>query len=230
MAHMGMRIGTQPQPGQPAIAWDTGTWFSEAAQRRLPPDAINARCLDISKSVVDRTWASVAGYSVEVDPLTFEGPIVVKTEVNGRHDGRIVHGPLAARRAGRVYQRFVDAVDGAELLDLRTTVIGGEIVLLIRRHRSRTRWYKDSSRNALADPTAEFSPLEQSQILEFTALLGMDYWELDVLRDTGSGRIYVLDANRTPYGPARSESNPLAKGTTIVMAEAFSHLLATRWP
>ena len=45
------------------------------------------------------------------------------------------------------------------------------------------------------------SPAEQGQLLQFANDLGMDYGELDVLRDEGSGLIYVVDANRTPIRP-----------------------------
>jgi hypothetical protein len=38
-------------------------------------------------------------------------------------------------------------------------------------------------------------------LLRFCAAIALDYGELDVLRDNDSGRIYVVDANRTPIRP-----------------------------
>jgi hypothetical protein len=31
--------------------------------------------------------------------------------------------------------------------------------------------------------------------------MGLDYGELDVLRDADDGRLYVVDVNTTPFGP-----------------------------
>lgn len=46
-----------------------------------------------------------------------------------------------------------------------------------------------------------FADAEQGALLEFCARIGLDYGELDVLRDNDSGTIYVVDANRTPIRP-----------------------------
>ena len=69
--------------------------------QRLPANAINGRCLDISKSRVQRIWHEVAGRSVAVDPRTYDGQIVMKPEENGRHGGRVVPGPLERTGAAR---------------------------------------------------------------------------------------------------------------------------------
>lgn len=66
---LGLRVARSAGPAGVTIAWDAGTRFRRGAADRLPPDAINGRCLDISKSRVDRKWAAVAGYSIEIDPL-----------------------------------------------------------------------------------------------------------------------------------------------------------------
>jgi len=46
-----------------------------------------------------------------------------------------------------------------------------------------------------------FSADEQRLMLEFARRIGMDYGELDVLRDKETTDIYVVDANRTPVRP-----------------------------
>lgn len=230
VARLGLRIGTGTPRDEPAIAWDTGTWFDTAAHDRLGPGAINRECVDISKSAVDRAWASVSGYSVEVDPLTFDGLMVIKSELNGRHDGRMVEGPTRATRPGFVYQRFVDAVEDGQLIDWRTIVVGSEIVVLMRRAHSARRWFTPATSSPFADAAVEFSAEERAQILGFSALLGLEYGELDVLRDRESGRIYVLDANRTPQGPADSETAEATERATHALADAFSRLINARWP
>ena len=85
---------------------------------------LDARIEDISKTHVSRVFESVFGYSLAIDPLTYEGPAVCKSELNGTHDGKIVQCPIPAQEVepGSVYQRFVDsASDGVRSEDLRTT-------------------------------------------------------------------------------------------------------------
>ena len=65
---LGAQIRSEPSDKGLNVAWDTGTWFSDAASRRLRPGTLNGSCLDISKSMVDRLWSEVAGYSIAVDP------------------------------------------------------------------------------------------------------------------------------------------------------------------
>jgi hypothetical protein len=224
---LGMRIGTSAGPPGVTIAWDTRTGFSARHARSLPPDAINRRCLDISKSVVDRAWAEAAGYSIQVDPLATDGPIVEKSEVNGRHDGRVRQGPLPRRR-GFVYQRYVDAVEDGHILELRTGVIGGKVPVVIQKWRPATNWNHRTARSCVALPGEIYSATEIEHLLAFAQLIGLEYGELDVLRDRESGRIYVLDANRTPYGPPRKLAAAEADRAARWMADAFAELLATR--
>jgi len=39
---------------------------------------------------------------------------------------------------------------------------------------------------------------------EFFRQIGLDYGEIDVLRDGIGGKIYIVDANNTPAGPTKS--------------------------
>lgn len=42
---------------------------------------------------------------------------------------------------------------------------------------------------------------EQTRIARFAAAMRLDFKGLDVLRDRGDGRIYIVDANKTDTGP-----------------------------
>lgn len=229
LAQLGLRIGGAPRPGEATIAWDVGTWFSDRAAARLPPGTINGECLDVSKSRVDREWAAAAGYSVAVDPTTWDGPLVRKSELNGVHDGRLLHGPLEARRDGYVYQRYVDAVEGTSSLELRTVVIDGEIPIVIRRWRQAANWHGTSTHAETIRAEDAYSPEEVGHLLAFAAAMRLEYGELDVLRDKTSGLIYVIDANRTPSGPPRKLAAAAGQDAAERMAAPFARLMAERW-
>ncbi len=206
MAHilerMPVRIGHAPNAGEPTFAWDTGTWFSPSAARRLPADAVNGRCLDISKSAVDRIWGEVAGHSITVDPLTHSGSMVEKPDLNGMHAGRVVEGPLESARDGMVYQRLVDSrAEDGRILQLRTVVIGSRIIFTYAKWRPYPQWFKGTELTEPRTTDELLSTDEVAVLLRFAAAIGLEYGELDILRDRETNLIYVVDANRTPVRP-----------------------------
>jgi hypothetical protein len=218
------RIGFDPCAGGPVMLWDQGAWFDPRHAARLPAGTINGRCLDVSKSTVERAFAQAAGYELAVDPLTYEGPMIAKSELNGFHDGAVVHGPLAQRRAGTVYERLVDATEGDILVTVRTPIVGRRIPVTMVKWRNRRNFF---SGYALTEPrpTDEvFSADEIDMLLRFAELIGLDYGELDVMRDRHSGLVYVVDANRTPMRNPWLDSRH-DDAIYPPMADAFRELL-----
>jgi hypothetical protein len=224
---LGLRIGFTPRAGGIAFAWDPGSWFDPHAAARLPADAINGRCLDVSKSTVDATWAELAGYGVTVDPLVTSGPIVVKSELNGTHDGRLLMGPLARREPGHVYQRLIDSRQDGRIHATRALVIAGTIPLAFEKWRPDPNWFHGGSVVQPARPAELWSADEIALIVRFCARIGLEYGEVDVLRDNGDGRIYLIDANRTPIRPIglaeRHDEHVYG-----VMSDAFAAFLEAR--
>ena len=165
--------------------------------------AINGRCVDISKSNVGRMFAEVFGYALDIDPRTYRGRIVRKSEVNAVHDGEIVEGPVASPKAGSVYQRLIDnTTDDGMVLDLRTGIVGNEIPYVFLKYRPRDiRFSNDNAYVKLGKPDI-FSAAEKSQILRFCREIGLDVGELDILRDRESGQIYIVDVAKTPHSPS----------------------------
>lgn len=225
LALLGMRAGHAARADQPTIAWDPYTVVPARALARLPANAINRACVDVRKSVVDAAWANVAGYGVTVDPLTWTGPLVVKSEDNGMHDGRLVEGPLARRRAGFVYQRFIDTREGGRATVQRCFVVGSDCPLVLDASRPERNLF-EAVASAVARPAAEvFSAAELELILRFAAQIGMEYGEIDVVRDRQSGLIYAVDANRTPLaGPGMRTLR--AADVYEPLAAALARLLA----
>jgi hypothetical protein len=201
LARGGARIGAFGTEADLVVAWDTGTWLPPGAQQRLPASALNRGCTDISKTKVDRLWADVAGYSISVDPLTWQAPLVVKPDVNGVRGGRIVTGPLARRRSGRVYQRLIDCVVDGRVRTIRPMIFEGRNLAVYDKWRAGGDRFIGPEEVVVRHADELLSPEEQRLLLRFAADLGLDYGELDVLRDGGSGLIYAVDANRTPIRP-----------------------------
>lgn len=195
----GVRIARTPEEACASF------YFDDATQGRPPARwhsrAFNYGCADISKSRVAAVFEEVFGYPLSVDPERDVGPAVEKGEANGAHDGRLVSLPTP-RRPGRTYQRLIDNVEDGLAVDLRTPFVGGRPVLVfIKRRPASDRFANHNSRVSLARPQDVFSDAEIHKLGEFARAMGLDWGGLDVLRDRASGRLYVVDVNKTDMGP-----------------------------
>jgi len=243
-------------PERPHLAWKIARLCGLRLVRGLTPDArlgclfggetqleppgpgqmpegvpiINGRCLDIGKHRVEAAHQKVFGYGMAVDPTTHDGPMVIKSDENAAHDGRVVHGPVDADDPANVYQIVIDnearEIDGRPVavptvLDLRVTVVGGELSGAFRKYRSaEERFLNTNDRAFFHAPGELFSDEEQRLLLAFADEMGLDLGEIDVLRDNASGRIYAIDANATPHSPPTVLEGPRAAWPIMTSAAA----------
>ena len=163
--------------------------------------AFNDRVEDISKTHVARVFEKVFGYSLAVDPLTYEGPAVCKSDANGTHDGKIVMCPISKDdlAEGAVYQRLIDtARDGERSEDLRTNVVKGALPVIFHKFKTlEGRFGTSYLHTDVRTPGEVFSNQEQAQISAFCNEIGLDFGCVDVLRDVNDNRIYIVDVNKT---------------------------------
>lgn len=195
-----------------------------------PRASFNIGCYDIRKSVVARVFEEVFGYGLAIDPLTHQGRAVAKSELNGKHDGKIIDCPIATPEPEQVYQRLIDnTYDGKEYIDIRTPIVGGEIpfVYLKRRIKDR-RFSNENHRVDLVAPDALLSKKEQQQIAAYAKAMALDFGGLDVLRDRQDGRIYIVDVNKTDMGPPSALSGPDKMKAMRGLADAFASLIDER--
>lgn len=173
---------------------------------------INGDCLDISKERVQSVHQQVFNYSLAVNPLEFEGRMLMKSNLNGAHDGKEVKGPLKELKPGAIYQRIVDntpAVLPVELeglkrviCDIRVPIFGQNADFVYLKYRSEDLRYSNANNFVrVVDTHAALSAQECDFINAFCREFRLDYGEIDVVRDAGDGKIYILDVNKTPFGP-----------------------------
>lgn len=164
---------------------------------------INICCNDISKSHVDLEFRKIFGYGISIDPLTFDGRCVQKSDMNATHDGQIMDCPLEKVEDGRVYQLLIDnETDDGNVMDMRVPVIGGVIPVVFLYFRPiGIRFSAAIEQIKTAEVSEVFSEEEKDNILRFCASMGIDYAELDLLRNRKDGKIYIVDVNPTPHGP-----------------------------
>jgi len=180
---------------------------------------LNVKCLDISKKRVDEVFEQVFGYPLAVDPTTYEGRCVRKSNINAVHDGKIITCPTTPEE-GYVYQKHIDTErpDG-RYMDIRVPVMGSNIPFALKRYKGHSDMFDITIGAELFATRDVFHDDEVSKVLEFCKVMGLDYGELDVLRDNHDGRIYIVDVNNTPsgpIGPLYNDKGSLARWYTLL--------------
>lgn len=208
---------------------DTTVTNNSQPQTRTDAVLVNFDCNDISKTLIADVFAEAAGYDLAVDPMTYKGPIVEKSELNAAHDGRIIMGPMKAID-GKTYQRLIDnEVPGGMVEDLRTCIVGGEPTVVFRKRRPLERRFMNENKDVVLDkPSSVYSKDELEIIRRFAAGINLDWGGIDVLRDRTSGRIHIVDANKTDMGPPVALPLGGKLRATRRMAKEFAKAFATK--
>lgn len=190
---------------------------------------VNFDCNDISKTLIADVFARASGYDLAVDPLHHKGPIVEKSELNAAHDGRIIMGPMKPVE-GKTYQRLIDnEIEGGMVEDLRTCIVGGEPTVVFRKRRPlERRFMNENSEVILEKLNAVYSKEELDIIRRFAASIHLDWGGIDVLRDKTTGRIHIVDANKTDMGPPVALALGGKLRATRRMARGFAKAFAPR--
>ena len=183
-------------------------WLDETVRsQELNPAFINGKANDIRKSTLDEIHQAVFGYSTRVDPLAYEGEVLRKAEQNAVHDATIVHAPLNPEQ-GYIYQKIIDTeVQSYFYRDIRPVYLNGKLCFAYLNFRMKGKRFSAKKFAAkLVDIDAFITKDEQEKIVQVCANMGVDYAEIDCMRDNKDGRLYVIDVNTTAYGPAHGLS------------------------
>ena len=166
---------------------------------------VNFHCRDISKSRVDEAFRESFGYSSFVDPTTYVGKCVRKSELNAQHDGFVIEAPIKEKVEGFIYQKLLQRVEEDTLVvDFRVGVFGNTLTSFCTRYKEIENRFGRSISQRLADERTYLSEEERGNILKFCRKIGLEYGEIDMIRDEKDQRLYLLDANNTPFWPLRS--------------------------
>jgi hypothetical protein len=189
---------------------------------------LNSGVTDISKSRVAEAFSRIAGYELKLDPATHQGQAVEKNELNGKHDGRLVDCPTPPK-PGKSYQRFIDSSDGVTAFDYRTTIINRKPqFVLVKTKPAGDRFSIHNATVTFHELDKVFSVEEIELIRRFGEEMQLDWGAFDVLRDRPSGKIYVVDVNKTDTGPAVDLSLKDRGKLKRAIASAFREMIEER--
>jgi hypothetical protein len=219
----GIGFAAKPEEAVAAFYFEDQTWGRVEPQTRL--HVLNETCTDISKSRVATVFEDVFGYPLAIDPTTWEGIAVEKGEKNGAHDGQVVQCPTA-RQPGKTYQRLIETGDGVWAHDLRTPCVGGVPILVFVKGKLAAERFSIQNKTVTVKTPAEiFSAEEIATITRFCVAMGLDWGGLDILREKSSGRLFVVDVNKTDTGPAVILSWKDRIRVTSLLADALTKLV-----
>lgn len=196
-------------------------------------ECLNFDCADISKKLVGKIHTEVFGYSLDIDPLEYKGTAVRKSDGNATHDGQVIQCPIPADKYDNscVYNVLIDNLANGYVSDFRVVYMNGILDLFYEKKRkAENRFAAGCDHVAIRSIDEEFTPREQQEIDTFCGKIGLDYGELDVLRDKQSGKIYIVDVAKTPFDITKVMSKQEKRREAEYLSIAFINnvLNATR--
>jgi hypothetical protein len=180
---------------------------------------INGRCNNVKKDHLDYEFERVFGYSIMVDPTTHRGTCIKKSTQQAVHNGKFVQCPIkpheydsrviksvSGETHRRLYQKLIDTrFEMDKLREVRVPIIGSTIPTLFIKELGVKSTFHPYEENYYKVYTARnfdewLSMSEVDKLFELSRNLGLEFGELDVLRDNSTGLIYVVDVNNIPMG------------------------------
>lgn len=166
---------------------------------------INKGSIDISKKMVDKVFFEVFKYSSFVDPLSYKGRFIKKSNQNATHDGIVFDKPISSVDDRFVYQRLINnSYDSNTSVEMRVPVMKGYIPFVYYKYKpinDRLGWKILNAE--IVETDRALTTEEQENIVLFCEKMMLDFTELDILRDIDSQNIYITDANNNPTGPPK---------------------------
>lgn len=176
----------------------------------------NTDCNNVRKSYVAKIHKEVFGYNADVDN-GFD--IIRKSELQSAKKEAFV---TEVKDDGYHYMKFINTYDKNNYHTLRIPYFNGNIPIIvdiIRNDPLRRDHKTDILNTILPEDCFTFSELDF--IYQFCREFGLDYGELDILRENESGKIYIIDVNDKPGIGILNESDAVRK----IFIEAFKQMI-----
>ena len=104
----------------------------------------------------------------------------------------------------------------------RACICGGKPAIVFRKRRAVGRRFLNENVDVVLDtPANVYTKDELDVITRFAAEIGLEWGGVDVLRDNATGKIYIVDANKTDMGPPVALKLGDKLKATRRMAKAF---------
>jgi hypothetical protein len=201
-------------------------------EKILLPDVINIGCTNVLKGLVDRAWQSASGYTITINPKTFKYKYVRKSRLQYRnhlgikHDGKIFE-TRQEKDINYVYQRYINTKNKeGKFRTIRVPIFGDHIPCLVLKH-SNDPFKEVRCKVEIVENIGEYITEQELGWLKiFNQIMGVDFAEIDMVRDINTKLIYAIDVNNIAgdgiYGKLKPSDVIRVKK---MFAESFNRLL-----
>ncbi len=223
-SYLNLSIRQKKSPTDKILIWFDDQTKTALGTSYLLSSALNFNCVDISKKNVEKIQEEVFGYGMSVDPKTHIGYCVCKSDENAKHDGRIIQCPTDNVDDNKVYQVVIDNHDKNRLdvyFDYRVCVMGCSIPVIYKKYKTLEKRFTNDTFEAEICAENIIPQAIQNLIIQFCQKIQCDFCELDVLQDQNSGKWFVIDVNKTPYGPPASLPASEKKKAVALLSNGF---------
>ena len=155
----------------------------------------NINCNNTRKSYVADIHLKVFGYNASVGKK-FKGKMVRKSDLQYKRCEVIVSKYSYARHLH--YMKFINTYSNGYYSNFRVPYYDGAIPCVVQIKKKDPFDRKSKTKLVIKKPSFWFSPEEIKKIRQFCVAMGLDYGEIDVLRDKNDKRIYIIDVNDKP--------------------------------
>tara|TARA_Y100000389_G_scaffold39682_1_gene34143 strand:+ start:156 stop:1148 length:993 start_codon:yes stop_codon:yes gene_type:complete len=185
---------------------------------------VNVNCNDISKEKVGNCFQEIFKYQLNIDPTTYKGLGVEKSDDNGAHDGKLISLPITKDlvKEKKIYNICVNNLFEKDFItDYRIPFIGELSSFCYEKKRHISKRFANQNYSVKVLPTKNiFTSEELDKISSMCNLMKLDYGEIDCLIDADTKKIYVIDINKTPIGPPKEL--PLKKKIDVIITMSTS--------
>ena len=212
--------------GNPFFPSSENSVFEELSRKYPDLHIVNLKCNDVSKKRVSEVFEKIFGYTLSIDPGTYHGKCVMKANGNGLHLGKILECPTEVRRDGFVYEKLVkNEVENGLVQDMRVPIFKKTIPFVYLKYRPIEERLVDRKHTLAKTVVVKVSDVlseeEVGKVNQFCEKIGLDYGEIDILRDRDDQKIYIVDVNNDPCGPPSPISGDCSPTAIVQLAEAF---------
>jgi hypothetical protein len=206
------------------IYWEDTTFRSGIVKWRTD-HIINKHSIDISKRYLGECYTEVFGRVLNIDPQKRIGSYLRKSNLNAVKDGQVIVCPVINNER-YVYQVLINNIaESNTAVDFRVPIFGETIPIVFRKTRTLNKRFSDDFDEAkICETFSIFTTEEIKSILRFCKEVGLDYGELDILRDQDSNSIFIVDANNTPWGPPEELSNKETQYIVDLFSQCFEQV------
>lgn len=185
---------------------------------------LNGELFDISKQHIGGIYEKIFNENILINPEEYKKPYLIKSNLNAIHKSKVVNPSISLElpKKDQICSILINNESDGFYIDHRVPIIRGTTGACYIKTKEREERFSNSAIKCTLDKLTNVMSNEEIKLVNsFCRELKMDYGNLDVLRDFDSGKLFIVDANKTPGGPPPALSPQDTFSALTHLAEAF---------